>query len=138
MKLPFNPFRKRRSSEPPPAARVELRRSHPRTPIQRRDAVYRVPDPPPVPPAPARPTPAPTPPSRPAAPVRDAPVRPPARPLPRARTRDANPRPIPGYGRRPSPPPEAPTERETKQRRLKSEAELRREIGPTMQYDDPT
>lgn len=137
MKLPFNPFRKRRPSEPPPpAARVELRRSHPRTPIQRRDAVYPVTDPPPARPAPS---PEPTPPSRPAAPVQDAPVRPPARPpLPRARTRDANPRPVRGYGRKSSPPPEAPTERDPKRRRLKSEAELRREMGPTMQYDDPT
>lgn len=127
MKLPFNPFRKRRPSEPP-AARVELRRSHPRTQMQRRDAVY----PPPEPPAPA---PKPTPSNEPAA----RPQHPPTPPRqPRTRNKATNPRAVRGYGRRSAPPPEPPTQRDPNRPPLKSEAELRHEIGPTMQYDDPT
>jgi hypothetical protein len=128
MKLPFNPFRKRRPSEPPPAARVELRRNHPRTQVRRRDAVY---------PAPESPPPAPEPTSPPETATR--PQDPPTRSSPsRARNRTANPRAVRGYGRRSSPPPEAPPQRGPNPPRLKSEAELRHEMGPTMQYDDPT
>ncbi len=58
---------------------------------------------------------------------------------PQARTAATKPsRPIRGYGRRAPAPvePEQPIRRNPKE--LKSEAELRHEIGPTMQYDDPT
>jgi hypothetical protein len=134
MKLPFKLFRKARPSEPPPAARIELRRSHPRTPVQRRDAVY-----PPSAPPPAQEV---RPADRPDGPdtrIEGASPRPPVRPpSPRATGADAKPRSVRGYGRRqPPPPPEKPVRRDPK-RRLKSEAELRREMPTPMQYDDPT
>lgn len=64
-----------------------------------------------------------------------------ARPVrqPQARTAATKPsRPIRGYGRRAPAPaePERPLPRNPKE--LKTEAELRHKMGPTMQYDDPT
>ena len=128
MKLSFNPFRKRRPLEPPTAARVELRRSRPRTQTPRRDAVF------------------PTPESHtsdqqqglhhgPAAQPPEHPTRPPQH---HTRNTATSRRGVRGYGRRSSPPPEGRTQREPNRPPLKSEAELRHEIGPTMQYDDPT
>jgi hypothetical protein len=120
MKLSFNPFRKRRpagpegaSPTPPPSPkRVELRRSRPPAATQRREAT-RLPT--------ESPSPA---------------VKPP--PSTRAAGSGRSTQSTRGLGRRAAPPPEPvrPPTRPAKQR--KSEAELRREIGPTMQYDDPT
>jgi hypothetical protein len=69
---------------------------------------------------------------------RPAPAAQPARqPQPRTAATKPSP-PIRGYGRRAPAPaePEQPLRRNPKE--LKTEAELRHEMGPTMQYDDPT
>jgi hypothetical protein len=141
--------------EEPRANRIDLKRTRPTGAVQRREAIYPAEDPPGSASGKASPgtgsqgrrpmEPTTSPSAAPGKPIPARPDRPIARPQastprqpPRKAEGDRRPRVMPTMGRRTPAPAEEDEPRGAKEKRLKSGAELRKMIGPPMQYDDET
>jgi len=140
--------------EEPRANRIDLKRTRPTGAVQRREPIYPTEEPRPSsrkapsetgpegrpavrPPTSASPVSGTSTPSRPDRPVARPQASTPRQP-PRKAQGDREARAVRAWGRRTPAPAEDEQPRGEGPKRLKSEAELRKMIGPTMQYDDET